>query len=552
MKQCASLLITILLTCQSAALLASPQIPRIETKAGLVEGVYESGVTAFRGIPFAAPPVASLRWREPQPAESWSGVRPAKNFAPRCMQLPVFGDMNFRSDKMGEDCLYLNVWTPAPSESAGLPVLVYFYGGGFVAGDGSEPRYDGESMAREGIVAVTVNYRLGVFGFLAHPGLSKESEYGGSGNYGLLDQAAALRWVRDNIAAFGGDPARVTIAGESAGSASVSGHMMSPVSSGLFAGAIGESGSFLGTLRARALADAEAIGAEFARHAGSRNLDDLRAIPEQRLLELTAKGGLDDISYGDLYNFPVAIDGHFFPADPDQIYSAGRVADVPLLLGWNSQEMGFRVLIGDKELSTGTFQSVLKERFGSRADEAYRLYSAETPIELEQAATDLAGDLFIAFSTWKWGELHGQVTSRPIYRYYYTRPRPAMRPEFANAIPGLAGGITEGSDDVKPPEPLVHGAVHSAEIEYAMGNLPTNRVYDWQPDDYKVSAIMQAYFANFIKSGDPNGLGLPEWPALNSSKDRPVAVIDVNTHVRPAEHRDRYLFLGEVEVAGSK
>ena len=212
--------------------------------------------------------------------------------------------------------------------------------------------------------------------------------------------------------------------------------------------------------------------------------------------------------------------------------------------------MGFRVLIGDKELSTGTFQSILKERFGSRADEAYRLYSAETPIELEQAATDLAGDLFIAFSTWKWGELHGQVTSSPIYRYYYTRPRPAMRRSLPTRSQDSPAELLEGSDDVKPPEPLVHGAVHSAEIEYAMGNLPTNRVYDWQPDDYKVSAIMQAYFANFIKSGDPNGLGLPEWPALNSSKDRPVAVIDVNTHVRPAEHRDRYLFLGEVEAAG--
>src|SRR5215470_12342731 len=264
---------------------------RVKIANGLLEGVSDksSGVRSFKGIPFAEPPIGDLRWKPPQPVKNWQDARKADKFGPRCMQRPIFGDMGFRSNGMSEDCLYLNVWTPAKSPRERLPVLVYFYGGGFVAGDGSEARYQGESMARKGIVALTVNYRLGVFGFFAHPELTKESPHHASGNYGLLDQAAALVWVQQNIAAFGGDPKRVTIAGESAGSTSVSAQMASPLSKDLIAGAIGESGSLLGARSTLSLEEAEKDGVKFADLVGADSLTALRAKSAAEILEATAK-----------------------------------------------------------------------------------------------------------------------------------------------------------------------------------------------------------------------------------------------------------------------
>src|SRR5437667_2736420 len=283
---------------------------RVKTANGIVEDSLEqsSGIRSFKGIPFAAPPVGDLRWQPPQPVKNWKGVRKADQFGPRCMQRPVFGDMGFRSNGMSEDCLYLNVWTPAKSGKERLPVLVYFYGGGFVAGDGSEARYEGASMARKGIVALTVNYRLGVFGFLSHPELTKESPHHASGDYGLLDQNAALRWVQQNIAAFGGDPKKVTIAGESAGSVSVSAQMASPLSKDLIAGAIGESGSIIGTLSAVPLVEGEQNGLRFATNVGATSLAALRAMPAQQLLDATAKPGMS--------NPAATVDGYFFPKPP--------------------------------------------------------------------------------------------------------------------------------------------------------------------------------------------------------------------------------------------
>lgn len=512
--------------------------PRVKLASGTLEGVTESsGIRSYKGIPFAQPPVGDLRWREPQPVKNWQGTRQANAFGPRAMQRAIFGDMNFRSNGVSEDCLYLNVWTPAKSEKERLPVLVYFYGGGFVAGDGSEPRYDGESMARRGIVALTVNYRLGVFGFMAHPELTKESPNKASGNYGLLDQQAALRWVKDNIAAFGGDPNRVTIAGESAGSISVSAQMASPLSKNLMAGAIGESGSLLGTLSPVSLADAEKLGVAFASQVGAKSLAELRAMSAEKLLEATANPATP--------RFGLTVDGYFLPKSPREIFAAGEQARVPLLAGWNSEEMSYRFMLGAEAPTPDNYRKAVEKLYGDQAAEVLRLYPGNTEEEARQSATDLSGDRFIGFSTWKWIDMHAKTGGKPVYRYLYARPRPAMTPEMGNATPGLAGGVIRNNGDA-PKAPPATGAVHSAEIEYAMGNLASNKVYAWTPDDYKVSETMQAYFANFIKTGNPNGSGLPNWSAVDGGKDVQVMHIDVNTRPVAETGRERYLFLERV------
>lgn len=514
--------------------------PLVKTTNGSLEGLNESGIRTFKGIPFAQPPVGELRWKEPQSVKNWQGVRKADKFGPRPMQRAVFGDMNFRSNGVSEDCLYLNVWTPAKSANEHLPVLVYFYGGGFIAGDGSEPRYDGESMARQGIVAITVNYRLTVFGFFAHPELTKESPHHSSGNYGLLDQSAALRWVQQNIASFGGDPKRVTIAGESAGSFSVSAQMASPLSKNLIAGAIGESGSLLGTLPPVPLEEAEQTGVKFATAIGANSLAALRAMPAAELLETTAKP--------ETPRFSVTVDGYFFPKKPVEIYAKGEQAHVPLLVGWNSEEGNYRSILGQDKATKENYEKSVQKLYNNNAAEALRVYAGVNDKEIEQAATDLASDRFIGYSTWKWSDLQSKTGGKPVYRYLYSRPRPAMRTEMGDAVAGLAGGVVKNNDPTAVKTPAPGGAVHSAEIEYALGNLPSNRVYDWQPEDYKVSEIMQAYFANFIKTGNPNGLGLPTWPAITSSSTVNVMHLNVTTKTEPEKHRERYLFLDQLTL----
>ena len=528
----------------------------VKTANGTVEGTTEkSGVRAFRGIPFAAPPTGDLRWKPPQPVANWEGVRKAEQFGPRCTQASVFSDMNFRSSGMGEDCLYLNVWTPAapkpegaggpaaPKPQGGLPVLVYFYGGGFVAGDGSEPRYEGESMARKGIVALTVNYRLGVFGFLAHPELTAESPHHASGNYAFLDQQAALVWVQKNIAAFGGDPKRVTIAGESAGSIAVSVLMTSPLSKGLIAGAIGESGAAIApTLPPVPLAQAEAEGVKFASSAGASSLAALRAMPAAQILEVAARPQAG--------RFQSAIDGWVLPKGPADILAAGEQAHVPLLVGWNSEESGARGVLQAKDPTPENLAAALKTLYGDRADEALKLYGGTTADEVRQAATDLASDRFIAFSTWKWSDLHAKTGGKPVYRYFYTRPRPEAVAAAVTA--SVAAGAAGTAPKPPAPAPVSRGASHSAEIEYAMGNLATNKVFAWTPDDYKVSEVMQGFFANFVKSGNPNGPGLPEWPEVSSTGNAQVMRIDVQSRADADTKRPRYLFLDALYTNPSK
>lgn len=486
---------------------------QVKTEQGILEGVYVSGIRSFKGVPFAAPPVGDLRWREPQPVKSWTGVRKADKFGPRAMQRPLFDDMQFRSDGVSEDCLYLNVWTPAKTGKEKLPVLVYFYGGGLMAGDGSEYRYDGENMARQGMVAISVNYRLSVFGFFAHPELTKESPHKASGNYGFMDQAAALLWVKQNIAAFGGDPGRVTIAGESAGSFSVYAQMASPISKHLIAGAIGESGSLVG--RAVTLKDAEERGQKFAGIAGAKSLADLRKMTAAQVLDYSANHEWE--------LFPVNIDGYFFPKSPDLVFAAGEQSKVPQIVGWNSEEGHYSNVFGDKEPNEADYKAALEKTFGDKAGEFWKYYGGTTVAAMKQGATDLSSDNFIGYGTWKWADMQSQTGGKPVYRYFYTHPRPPIKGE-------------------KQTGQAATGASHSAEIEYAMGNLSTNKFFDWKADDYAVSEIIQGFFVNFIKTGNPNGLGLPEWPTVKPGVPAEVMVIGVDSHAETEQHRDRYLF----------
>ena len=355
---------------QSAAVSTDRRGPIVQTTGGALQGIaLPSGVRAFRGIPFAAPPVRDRRWRPPQAAARWQGVRAADRFANQCMQARVFSDMMFRNSGVSEDCLYLNVWAPAIARPGSkLPVLVYFFGGGFVAGDGSEFRYDGESLARRGIVVVTTSYRLGIFGFFAHPELAAESPQHASGNYGLMDQTAALRWVRANVAAFGGDPRRVTIAGESAGSMSVSAQMASPLAQGLFARAIGESGAlFSSSGPMTTLSQIEQSGTRFAEAVGAPSLAALRALSAAELLEMSGRQGMP--------RFGPSVDGYFFPQSPAEIYAAGQQARVPLLAGFNSEESSWRALT-QRPPTPDSASAVLARVFGERSGEAAQYYPA--------------------------------------------------------------------------------------------------------------------------------------------------------------------------------
>ncbi|GAB2607478.1 carboxylesterase/lipase family protein [Spirosoma areae] len=535
MKACILLL---LFTAQIVPLATaqSSSATQVKTAQGTLEGVIEtSGIRSFKAIPFAAPPVGELRWQAPRPAKAWTGVRKADKFGARAMQRAVFGDMNFRSSGMSEDCLYLNIWTPAKSATDKLPVLVYFYGGGYIAGDGSEPRYDGGSMAQQGIVTLTVNYRLGPFGFLAHPELTKESAHKASGNYGLMDQSAALNWVQQNIAAFGGDPGKVTIAGESAGSSSVSGLMASPLAKNLIHGVIGESGSLLSLQPPVSLAQAEEMGLNFARMVGASSLAALRAMPAEQLLEATAKP--------ESPRFRPIVDGYFLPKSAGEIFRAGEQAHVPLLAGWNSEEANARSILGDEPPTPENYRRGVQKLFGERAEGILSLYPAANPDQVWQAATTLASDRGTGYSTWKWIDAHSKTGGQPIYRYYYTRPRPPMRPEMGNAVAGTAGGVIRGTEAAALKVPPARGAVHSAEIEYALGNLATNQVFAWTSEDYKVSKLMQAYFANFIKRADPNGPNLPPWPALSGEKAVQVMHIDVASGAQAEPPRERYRLL---------
>jgi para-nitrobenzyl esterase len=413
---------------------------------------------------------------------------------------------------MGEDCLYLNVWTPMTDPDAGLPVFVVFHGGGFAAGSGSEARTDGEWFAERGIVVVEPNYRLGLFGFLAHPELSEESAGKGSGNYGMLDQVAALEWVRENIAAFGGDPDNVTINGESAGSLSVSAHMVSPLSKHLVHKAIGQSGAFFpqpsGGLDAQPLEKKEMDGVKFAVSVGAQSVADLRLMPADELLAevMSQYGG---------WGYAPGVDGYFLEQRVADSYMDGEQAAIPLLAGWTSSELGMSIALNPEKPTLDSFKEELRKHFGDRADDALAVYPANNQEEINQSAADLASDLFITYVTWKWIETHSATSGAPVYRYRFDR-----------TIPG---------------DPASEfGAIHANDIEYSFNTLDTKPA-GWQPADYAVAETMATAFANFILTGNPNGEGVPEWPEFGESGQ--VMYFDTETRSGPEEARARYEFL---------
>ena len=485
---------------------------QVKIDSGIIEGTTQSHVHIFKGIPYAAPPVGELRWKAPQPVAPWTGVRPATQFGPRCMQGRIYTDMVFRDNGPSEDCLYLNVWTPADSPEANLPVMVWIYGGGFQAGSSSEPRQDGENLAKKGVVVVSMNYRLGIFGFLAYPGL-EEDGHDASGNYGLLDQIAALRWVQRNIHAFGGDPHNVTIFGESAGSFSVSALVASPLAKGLFERAIGESGAMFAVpgRPEQTLEQARANGEKFAASIGAKSLADLRAIPAQQLLDDVLK------SRRNLFRFWPNIDGYFLPQSTEEIYRAGNENHVALLAGWNTNEGGIGG--GHPPATAQSWTARAHAMFPENAAEFLKLFPAKDDEQARQSADAFAADSFIALGTWEWIQAHQATGGAPVYRYH-----------FEQAPPMPAGQPTRG-------------AYHSSEIEYVFETL-ASKPYPWRPEDWKLSDMISSYWTNFAKTGNPNGEHLPQWPQYTVQDGDPVMHLKAgDVHASPADDQAQMEFL---------
>jgi para-nitrobenzyl esterase len=452
----------------------------VQTASGLISGVKnEAGdIRSFKGIPYATAPIGDLRWKAPQPAKPWQGVLVADKFGASPIQgKPVpFGvytpEFLIPETPIDEDCLYLNVWTNAKTKQDKRPVLVWIYGGGFSSGGSGVPIYDGEAMAKKDIIFVTINYRVGILGFLAHPELTSESPNDASGNYGLLDQIAALKWVKQNIGAFGGDPDNVTIAGQSAGSMSVSALVASPLAKGLFAKAISESGSLL-LSNSTTLKAAEEQGKKLT-ETNSLTLKQLREIPAEALQKLQGR-------------FSVIIDGYVLPQPVSQIFAEGKQNQVAVITGWNADDSFSSGVIKKED-----FVKRAQDQYGADASEFLKHYPANTDAEAGASDIKVSRDLTFALSGYHWGAVQSTQAKNAIYLYYFERKVPAT-PDFEK-----------------------YGAFHTAEVPYALNTLKfLNRPL--QPIDYELAELMSSYWANFAKTGNPNGEGLPLWPAYKLS-----------------------------------
>ncbi|XOV92835.1 MAG: carboxylesterase/lipase family protein [Bacteroidota bacterium] len=511
-----TIVLAILISCQVEPP-ASNNLQR-KVEAGIIEGfLSEDGtVEKYLGIPYAKPPIGDLRWRPPQKPESWEGVLETKQYGKEAMKYRFQPWFSFADSLLSEDCLYLNIWRPTNTENRNLPVLVNVHGGGFAVGSGSLPWIDGTATAKKGIIVVTINYRLNIFGFFAHPELSKESPHGSSGNYGLLDQQFALQWVKDNIEAFGGDPNKITIAGSSAGSQSVLFLMSSPLSKNLVTAAIGSS---FGVKTRKPLAEAEMFGQIAAESAGYSTIEKLRAASTEDIMKLYI---------GHPFAYGPVIDGYFLPENAIRIFEAGKQAQIPLLIGWNSAELPSRNYLGEDAHSKDNFEKKTKELYPVNYEQILQLFPHETIAEIEQSATDLASIRLIVLGAWKWFDLHRKHSDQSVYRYVFSKIHP---PRISDSV---------DMTTYKPPL----GASHSQELGYSWGNLHLIKDYDFSSEDYEVSSKMHEYYSNFIKTGNPNGDGLPEWPAVETDNESPMIMnFDTQTELVPAslDYRFRYL-----------
>ncbi|MGP8245134.1 MAG: carboxylesterase/lipase family protein [Bryobacteraceae bacterium] len=476
MRLCALLLASV----ASCAFAALTNAVRIES--GPIEGVpaLVPGVMAFEGIPYAAPPLGDLRWKPPKPPVSWPGVRNADRYGPACPQrymgpdsVAFFGDYEFKS----EDCLYANVWTPAKTANDRLPVLVWIHGGGYRYGSGAERIYHGDHLAARGVVLVTFNYRLGIFGFLAHPELTRESGHRASGNYGLMDQAFALEWVKRNIAAFGGDPNRITIFGQSAGCGSVSYMQATPLAKGLFQHVIGEScGTSFIWRNVRRLAAAEQDGVRFAAAVGAPSLAALRKLPTDALLNAWDQAGNA--------SGPI-VDGYVVPEDVYLIFAKGAQNPADVIVGSTEDE--------------GTSLRRPRPKLDTPADQA-EMDALYPPGNDEKIVDD--DHLWSAYT---WARLNSKSGSHKSFQYFFSHHPPFPQPysQFAHDVTKL-------------------GAYHTAEIIYVFNNLDIRRTRSWPYTAYdqQLADIMSSYWVNFAATGNPNGRGVPNWPAFDDAKPR--------------------------------